>query len=246
MKIYKRLFIPDTHSIDHDKKAFDLMLDVAKEFRPDEVIWLGDFWDINCLSKYDKDPETTFSLLRDEVQPGIDLMARVEKVTRAKKFVFLEGNHEARIRTYVSVYGPKLGGLIKPEVVLQIPKHYVYLPYGQAGHYSCGDLIATHGSLCGAHPASAMVKKYGCNIIFGHTHQLQEYHIRNISGDTFKAYNAGWLGDMKKAAAYIKNVVNWSHGFAVSYSKYEHSKQFVKLIHIEKYQCAFNGDIFSW
>jgi hypothetical protein len=43
MKLTTRLFIPDTHAPFHDKKAFALMLEVAKEVRPDEVVVLGDF-----------------------------------------------------------------------------------------------------------------------------------------------------------------------------------------------------------
>lgn len=243
MKLYRRLFIPDTHAPFHDMRAFRLMLDVAKDFKPHEVVYLGDFFDCYSVSQYDKDPEKNFKLLEEELIEGRELLDLVERTTNADKYVFLSGNHENRIDRYVATYAGKLGGLVKTREILQVPSKYEWLPYGQKGHYRCGKLIATHGSLCNKHVAFGMAAKYGSSVIFGHTHRIQEFNLRNIHGATIKGVTIGWLGDGRKAAEYVNNVADWSHGFAVGYFK-PSGGFFLQTIEIQDYQCVFNGRLY--
>lgn len=242
-RLYRRLFIPDTHAPSHDPKAWAAMLAVAKDFRPDEVVYLGDFQDTYCVSDYTKDPTFTFNLLEDELKAGRKLMADVERVTKAKDFVFLQGNHEFRIDRYIATFAAKLAGNLEVKKVLGVPDRYKWFPYGMKNHYRMGKLIATHGSLCGQHPAAAMVKKYGCSVVFGHTHAAQEYTVRNAHGDEFTAFNLGWLGD-ESAAEYIKNFPNWSHAFGVAYFK-PNGDFYLQIIRIHKGECVFNGEIYG-
>jgi predicted phosphodiesterase len=247
-RLRKVLHVPDTHAPFHDKRAFGLMLQVAQALKPDEVVVLGDFFDVYSVSRHDKDPLMDFKTWKDEIRDAREALETLQNAAPAKKLVFMCGNHEVRLEAYINNYAPKLSGLFKTSELLCIPGEWEFFPYGQEGHYKIGSLTICHGSRAGENPAASMVKKYRSNVMFGHTHKLQEYHISNIHGDDFVALNAGWLGDQTKAAKYIKDVSDWSLGFAVTYHK-SNGSFFYQLIHIKKnkgsYECMFGEEVFQ-
>lgn len=243
IRLYRRLFIPDCHFPEVDMRAWAVMLDVASQFKPDEVVYLGDFHDVYSCSDYTKDPLKNINLLRHELEPGQAAMAQVEKITKAKSFVFLEGNHENRIERYVATYASKLAGITSTRDILGIPRHYKYYPYGMKNHHHMGKLVATHGSVCGQHAAAAMLRKYGQSVVFGHTHRTQEYRTRNLKGEEFAAFNIGWLGDATKAAEYIKNVPDWSHGFGIAHFKTSGDFFFQTISISPQGECLYHGEL---
>lgn len=238
----KRLFVPDCHVPYHDARAFWLMLEVAKDFSPDEVVVLGDFWDCYVAGNYTQDPTKAMALLEDELKPGRKMLAHIENYSGAEKFVFIEGNHENRITRYFHTHAPKLGGILKTRSILQVPEHWTYLPCGQEAHYDMEGLVATHGTLSNKYVCANMLAKYGCSVIFGHTHRIQRHVVRSFHGQRLEAITCGWLGDVDKAAEYINNVADFSHGFAIGY--FEPDNFWVEIIQIKDYACAFNGKIY--
>jgi len=242
-KLYKRLFIPDTHTPFHDPQCVKVLLDVARDFRPDEVVYLGDWWDCYSVSSYDKDPEKNFASLKDELLQGLDILHQVEKVSRANRFVFLQGNHEYRIDRYLNTYASKLHNILPVREILQLPKSYTFYPYGQENHYRCGKLILTHGSLTNKHAAASMVAKYGHSVMFGHTHKIQEYQVRTITGECHRGINIGWLGDPKRAAEYVANVADWSNGFALGYFN-KRGHFWTQIVHIINGHAVVNGKLY--
>ncbi len=244
MKLRRVLFIPDSHLPDVDPRAFQVMLDVAQDFKPHEVVYLGDFFDAKCVSSYEKDPLTTVQLLEEELIPGREAMDKVERITKAKKFTFLCGNHESRVERYINENAPALARASAVRDILKVPDYYRFLPYGQKGHYRIGNWVITHGTLCGKHVAAAMVHKYGCNVLFGHVHRIQRYQVTNFAGDIMTGLTCGWLGDKVKAAEYIKNVADWAHGFALGYFKPSGSGS-IETISIEKYQAIALGTLYK-
>lgn len=237
--------MPDCHLPVHDKKAFSLMLDIAADFSPDEVVIIGDFFDCASVSDYMQDPTKAYSLLKDEVAEAHKSLRFFHEAIGPAKVVFLEGNHENRIFRYQCTYASKLGGIIKTEEALQLPKAWKFIPYGPRNIHRCGPkLIATHGSLCGSFPAKAMASKYGISVIFGHTHRVQNFTIRNVNGHRIEGINIGWLGDLETAAEYIKNVADWSHAFAVGYFE-PNGEYHIQTIEIEGYKCVFDGKLYA-
>lgn len=247
-KLKKVLHIPDTHVPFHDRTAFKLMLDVGKAFKPDEVVFLGDFFDAYSVSRHEKDPLLDFKTWKDEIKEGREAIEIVkDSFQNTKRWVFLSGNHEVRVERYINNYAPKLSGLYKTNELLCIDPDWTFFPYGQEGHYKIGKLTVCHGSRAGENPAASMVKKYRSSVLFGHTHKLQEYHITDIHGTDFVALNAGWLGDIRKAGAYIKDTADWSLGFAMTYHK-DNGDFYYQLIQIQKnkiqYSALFNNEVF--
>src|SRR3954468_24609180 len=157
MKLFRRIFIPDSHWPYCDARSFDLMLDVMRDFRPHEVVVLGDFWDCETVSNYTKDPKSQYRLLEEELEPGRRAIQRIMNAGKDCSYVFLEGNHEQRISRYVASNASALGGTISTRDVLKIPKEWRYYSYGHGGFHRCGPkLIATHGSIFNRHVAMSM------------------------------------------------------------------------------------------
>ena len=59
------LFIPDTHVPYVDKRAFDLMLKVARDVKVSTIVYLGDFGDFYAVSSHDKDPSRKVSFMEE-------------------------------------------------------------------------------------------------------------------------------------------------------------------------------------
>jgi predicted phosphodiesterase len=243
MKLLKRLFVPDLHAPYLDRAAFELMLSVAQDFKPQEVVFLGDFFDAECVKTHEPNALRNPRFLEDELQEGRNALKQVEVMSGAKSFVFLEGNHEDRIRRYIAINAPKLAKNIDVKQVLGIPDYYRYLKYGQEGHYRMGNWLATHGTLCGKYCAAAMLAKYGVNVIFGHVHRVQEARQTRFS-DMIRAVSCGWLGVPRTAGEYIRDVPDWQLGFGLGYWK-PNGQAFIEVVEIQNYSCVFAGEIYG-
>jgi hypothetical protein len=247
MALYKRVFWPDTHTPWHDKKAVWLALDIVKDFKPDELVVMGDFFDCYSVSRYDQDPQRSFQQLEDELEDGRKLLGQISKISKAKSLVFLEGNHEARIGKYIKVYAQKLASSLSTEKVLQLPEEWKFIPYGPTNKHYMGSLVATHGSYHNQHVAAKMVNKYRTSVIFAHTHRVQMFCQKDVHGNESCGYNIGWLGS-EKYADYLQDVSDWSLAFAVGW--FTKTSHFIDIIRINKtksgkYSAIFQGKYYE-
>lgn len=102
----RRLIIPDCHWPDVDVAAYRVMLDAAKDYKPHEVVILGDWFDVYCLSRFDKNPEKVARDLEEEIASGIDAIHELMDLLKPKHLWFLCGNHSYRITKYVQAHAP--------------------------------------------------------------------------------------------------------------------------------------------
>lgn len=218
-------------------------MDFAVDFQPDEIVILGDFFDVACVSRFDQDPRKDHRFLSDELAYGISYVKELDRLFHKSRFVFLEGNHEIRIKHYLFKNAPKISDRIDMKQILGIPDRWHYLPYGRNGHYKHGNWVAFHGSIFNKHVAASMVQKYGANIIFGHVHRIQEFYNTLFRGDVLKAMSCGWLGD-ETEADYIKDFPDWQKGFAVGYFK-KSGNGFVQNVPIINYNAVIEGRLYK-
>lgn len=243
MRLIRRLFIPDCHFPSVDERAWNIMLDCLTDFKPHEIILLGDFDDVYCVSSYEKSPDKDFLTLEEELESGRKAKQQIQAKAKGAQIISLAGNHEHRIQTYLKHSAPRLWGSIDFRKLLGIPQGWIFLPYGQENYWRMGKLTATHGTITGKFATSKMIEKLGCSIVHGHTHHVQEYHIRNLRGEQFVGISPGWLGDMKEAAEYIKDIANWAQGFAITLHK-PNGDFFHQIIHIKNGEAYFDGKIY--
>jgi hypothetical protein len=112
------LIISDPHAhYQHDNKRADYLAKLILDIKPDVVINGGDQWDMPSLSGYDKGKSSfTGRAVAKDLDAGLEFSERLwGPVKRAKKkmprAVFLEGNHEERMKRMLQ-YSPEMEGTI--------------------------------------------------------------------------------------------------------------------------------------
>lgn len=242
MKITKYLIGSDFHCPWFDAAAVKIFLDIGSQFRPDQVILAGDFQDVYLPSKYRKSPHKLFTFIDDELEKGRELLSKIEKL-KAKKYYYLEGNHEFRLTADVFDKIGYLSRYLNPRELLKIPKGWAYLPYGKKCHVDIPNLVVTHGVKCPKHSAYNYLINYQTSVLFGHTHRTQTYSMTNYRGEVLTAFNIGWLGDPETAAEYVKDVANATQSFALVWASRAITE--VQIVRIDKGRALFNGKIFA-
>lgn len=222
MTLTKWVFWPDTHDPWHDVRAVSIAMDIVTQYRPHGFCFLGDYHDAYSASRFDKHPDRMFASLRDEICDGIELRNSIVTNSKAKKIVFLEGNHEFRIQKYIWNNAPLLHHYIHPKAVLEIPRKWQYISYGQKGFYKIDRLAVFHGFKHNKQVASTMLTDMKCSVLFAHTHRYQVACQRHFFDGPLFSYNVGWLGNAVKAADYCKVPPDWVHMITLGWFSKNH------------------------
>lgn len=239
------LIIPDTHRPYHDKKAYNLMMTVAKDLNPSEIVILGDYADFYAVSSHSRHPKV-LSILTDEVEDVINGLDEIDKTFPNAKKVFIEGNHEYRLERYLVDKAPALFGVTSTEHLLKINQrpNWKFKPYGpNQAHKVLGSfLIARHEPL--GNTAKLTSQRALCSIVYGHIHRIEESHIVGLDGTNHVAFSVGWLGDKKKDKIfdYVKGHWQWQLGFGLAWMDPVTNYFYHQKIHIlDNYTCVVNG-----
>lgn len=210
----KILFIPDTHAPFHDKDAWFCMLKAATYFKPDMVVCLGDLIDLATVSAWSKSPEVLRMRYDEEIYAANLLVSDLEEL--AQERVFIEGNHETRLRRTIDKYVPAISGRVSIRSDLGLD-NWEYVPYGQP--YQLGDTKVVHDVGRAGETAVRMsgddLKE---NIIIGHVHRMEIVYRGKLGGGKYFAACFGWLGDVKHVT-YMDpaKTAKWRTGFGVGY-----------------------------
>ena len=205
----KHLIIPDVQA--KHGENFEFLTHIGKyivEKRPDVIINLGDFVDMESLSSYDvgkksfegkrytKDIEAANEAMLCLMSPLLEFNARAKK-NKEKQYkphlVFCLGNHEQRIQRAVE-NDPKLEGLITYE-------HLPYKKYGWEVHDFLKPVFIDGVAYCHYFPtgvmgrpattASAMVSKLHMSCVAGHQQGKQVAYGKRPDGSTITCIIAG-------------------------------------------------------
>ena len=248
------LVIPDPHSHpDFHNKRFDYLGQLIKDLKPDVVVNMGDHWDLPSLSSYDKGKSSFHGRnYEKDINAGLDAQERMWNPIRfAKKklpySVFLEGNHEHRIRKALEkdpeLEGTKFGISFND---LNLKDYYdevvtykgntpgtITLDGVTYGHYLVSGLLGK--PVGGEHHALSLIAKYHCSCTVAHSHTL-DYSVRNdIHGNkimglvagVYQDYDSGWAGT-------VNNL--WTSGVVIKrqVENGTYGMQFVTMKELEK------------
>lgn len=244
-KLEKILFIPDCHFPYHDVLAFELMMRVAKDFKPDHVIIMGDFADFYAVSAHDKNPKRA-GKLEEEISTTVDALWKVKDLG-AKNNVFISGNHEDRLTRYLMQKAPELWDLINIPKVLALDKMgFQFVPY--RSDYKLGKLHITHDTgKAGYNAHKQALDAYHRSIVIGHTHRFGMIIQGDADGDKHVGAMFGWLGDVKQVD-YMHNinaVKDWTLGFGVGYLNPKTGYVYLQPVPIVRYSCVLNGVLYE-
>jgi UDP-2,3-diacylglucosamine pyrophosphatase LpxH len=247
--VKKALIIPDCHIPAEDKRAYEVMLQIASDLQPDQIVILGDYADFYCVSSHPKDLGSNIPLmLEKEVEAVKDRLDELDKYFPDAEKVFIEGNHEYRLARYLRDRAPELFGYVNtPELfnLYQRPK-WKWCGYGPEQKFKVlnSRLWARHEPI--GTSAKTTAQRAMCSVVFGHTHRIEEQQVVAIDGSEFVSFSPGFLGNKQhKIMQYVKNHAQWSKGFATAYIDTK-TKYFYHQIHriLDNNTCLFQGRVF--
>lgn len=238
------LFIPDTHAPYHNKRAWQLMLQVARDLKPVEIVVGGDFGEFYAVSRHCKDPNRE-RLLQREVKGVLSCLDDLDRL-RAKRKKFIAGNHEVRLETYIKDKAPELFDMVTIKGILQLDdRNWDYTPYKSST--KVGKVHVTHDTgTAGQNAHLTAQNDFQDNVVINHTHRMAYAVKGNAQGSAHVAAMFGWLGDVKHIDYMhrVKANRDWALGFGVGYIDTRTGITYLTPVPIIKYTCVVNGKLY--
>jgi len=204
--------LPDVHLTDKVPKEYLIVKKFIKDYKPDEIVLLGDFMDISSLSYWNKDKRRKMerSRYKKEIDTANKELDYLEKYT--KKITYLEGNHENWVEQYID-RNPEMEGILEIPKVLELKNRKIRW-YKYNSLYQIGHLFFTHGCYTNEHHAKRMLQAYGCNIVYCHSHRWNSSQMIMKMQKPLIAYGLGCLCNHEPD--YLKGrPAAWVNQFAV-------------------------------
>ena len=222
--VYRVLVTPDPQLPYEDPAAMDAVEQFAADHEWDEWIDLGDFLDLDFLSKYNElnARANANKKLGEVYHYGREVIDRRLKILRRNnpqaKMTMLEGNHDFRVENAID-RTPHLEGLIEVERGLELREKRVrwVRTWRDKSVYRVGKALFSHGLYHGMNHARKMVENFGDNIFYGHTHDVM-LHPKVLRGKdkTIVGQSMGCL--CRYDQSYIQGApTNWQQALGIFY-----------------------------
>lgn len=221
------LIVPDIQYPYHDDVVLQKILRVVRDRQPDQIVQIGDGIDFPTVSQWSKGTAGEYADTLQEHIDGYrkDVLQPLRNASESSKMLWLEGNHDLRVRDFVRKYAAPLGPLRALEVPNLFALQDLDIEYVKGPVRIATNTLAIHGHESGGYCASAsawdtkFAKRYGSdkNFVFGHTHQ--PFLITRAFGYSGRVsprftMNAGSIMD-PVYASYVKDgSVSWQQSFA--------------------------------
>ena len=217
MKYDKWLVIADNHIPYHDKPLHRAILRYATDVQPAGILFLGDFLDFPQVSRWAVGkPGTVEGMdIQDDVDMGHEVLRMFRKACPKSKMVYLEGNHEYRLKDYAGKY-PALRRTLELPRLLSLKELGVkYLESWSAReHFFINDVMFAHGWSASMYAAKVHAMAAMHTVVFGHIHKFTEYPLPKVGGPVVYGASIGTTGTIPQS--YNKGGTDsWEQGFAV-------------------------------
>ena len=221
--VRRAIVTPDKHFPLHDEPAISVLCQAIEMIKPDVYIDLGDIGEWNAFSawKYKRKQKPPLEFIVPEIDKDVEDVNRCmdiidESLDKANcpERHFCEGNHDNWLNMFVEVH-PYLPQYTLKNAIKLRDRGYTYHPMGK--RLKMGKLYFYHGNQFGGqYHAANHIRKLGCNVIYGHWHDLQQASATHVDGPK-SAWSIGCLKDMSSESnLWLQNrPVNWGHAFAV-------------------------------
>jgi hypothetical protein len=221
MGIIQYAILNDIH-FPYEARAFYDALDLIKGWPNLKHIYLnGDCMEVESLSSHPKHPIHN-KFFNQEIEYANTKFDLIQRKFKNMPVTLIEGNHCFRYFRFIRDVAPEMWGLIQFPSLLQFEKrkNWIFIPYGPTQWVKCGntrDLWLRHEPLVGgANHAKGTAEKSYVSVIYGHTHQVQQYTVKKSGPEPYHvtAYSGGWLGDISKPCFDYRGAKdNWMLGF---------------------------------
>jgi UDP-2,3-diacylglucosamine pyrophosphatase LpxH len=227
-----RVVVPDSHGCFIDGPALSAFLGDLAAIKPAEIIMLGDHLDCGGFLAQHQTigfvAESDYSYAED-VEACNQFLDAIQKRAPKATIEYLFGNHEARVERWVITQtlrnkrdGEFLMKTFAAENSLSLERRGIQF-FKQGVFYDGLPLPATirrghchftHGIYTSSNAAAAHLRKYGGNVVFGHTHRADSYTIRTVKAGVIGAWNPGCLCQLQRLWNHTA-LTDWSHGYGL-------------------------------
>ena len=248
--VNRAIVTPDKHFPLHDQPSINVLCKTIEIVKPDIYVDLGDIGEWSAFSawKYKRKKAPPLEFMIPEMDADVDDVNKcmnqidesLDKVNCKEKYI-TEGNHDNWLNMAVEKY-PYISQYKFAKAVDLKGRGYTYYPFGK--HLKIGKLYFYHGHQYGGqyHTANHL-RKLGCNIMYGHWHDIQQMSATHMDGAK-SAWSIGCLKDMSdEANSWLGNRrINWAHAFAIV-DFYKNGLFTVHIIQIIDGQTALWGEL---
>jgi UDP-2,3-diacylglucosamine pyrophosphatase LpxH len=235
-----RVVVPDTHGCFMDQDAAAAMFADIERLNPQEIVMLGDHLECgNMLAQhhtasYVAQVESKGYTFEKDIAAANTLLDKLQELSPGAAIHYLEGNHEQRIEKYCVTAAKRSGAenqgkeadhlmkLYGTEHVLYLEKrgiHYYkqgkfYMGLGLPSTIKLGECAFVHGISTAQSAAAVHLSRFGCCVVFGHTHRMDSHHVKTISAGNIGAWSPGCLCKLQPLWCH-QRPTNWAHGYGV-------------------------------
>ena len=219
----------------HDTKAVANLIAFVKEFKPDDVVTIGDEIDFNTLSRFAEGTPEAY-----EQTLGADRDTAVQVLKDLQVTHMVRSNHSDRIYTQIMRKIPSFLSLPELRFERFMKLDELEIKFHRKPFAIAPNWLAVHGDQTpiksqGGLSALEAARRYGRNVISGHTHRMGRSSFTEAyggkQGRVLHGVEVGNLMCLAKAG-YMKGYANWQTGFALMYVDGNHVS--VDLIYMEK------------
>jgi hypothetical protein len=220
------------------------MLKAARAFSPHTIVHLGDLADFYKVSSHSKDPsrEHTF---KQEVVVVRALRAQLDSLGARRK-IFIEGNHEDRLRRYLQDKAPELHDEISTDKLLKLTENgWKFVAYKDS--IRLGKVYLTHDTgQSGKYTTARALETFQHSVVIGHHHALQYHVMGDATGQHQIGAQFGWLGDVKQVDYMhrVKAKRNWALGFGTGYHETATGVIYISPVPIVNYSVCVGGRVY--
>ena len=211
---------PDTHTPEHDVKAMETFCEFLKFYKPHGLINLGDFMEMGSVSHWPSNDGSP-KVFSEDVKSAKEVLEQIDRAAGPqcvyKRFII--GNHEDWLNQLLVNKVPEfMYGIEDHGVQLRIQdilglKDFGYRVIPLNEILRLGDAHFIHGYYTSKNHASKHLDVFGCNIYYGHLHDVQSFSGVSVKG-MHEAASLGCLRGLQ--APFMKGKPNnWSHALGI-------------------------------
>ncbi|MDD4070063.1 MAG: metallophosphoesterase [Candidatus Izemoplasmatales bacterium] len=220
-KVITAIVRTDTHIPYEDKKTVAVINKYMADHRFDYWIHLGDLGDFNEISRYNDDlPRLKKEKTKQTFEKMNKYLDEQQKIIRKNnphaKFILLEGNHEARLETFMDKH-PEMEGLLEAKENLHLDDRGIkwVRSWTRGDLFKLGKAAFMHGLFLSKYHAEKTVTAFDCNIYYGNNHDVMEMP-KVAMGDNKTKVGKSLGCECNYNQAYLKgNPTKWQQAFTI-------------------------------
>lgn len=222
------LVLPDIQYPYHSPLLMTKLLRVVEALKPDKVLSIGDAIDLPTVSRWTKGTAGEYAPLLQKHITGFvtDVLTPLREAAPNAEITWLEGNHDLRIKDFISKYAYPLTTLNALSMENLFSLNEFDIKYRKGPIKVATNTVAVHGHEPGGYSATPQawdlkfMRRYGTkdSVIFGHTHQPFITTSAYGYGGKVKPrfiMNVGSIMNPEDAHYVKDGAVSWTQSFAL-------------------------------